>query len=138
MILKYWSVPILNESRLERPGPTPAQRRVQTTTTCDLRDRRLHALAMNPVAPGNVLSMIGWSILYFLMAYIVTIFVPGLVLAITKNSSLGWVFAVWAGPVAGLAVLMAWKGLTNKKMMRFALAERGLPARKVHIVREKD
>lgn len=136
MILKYWSVPILNESRLELPGPTPAQRRVQTTTTYDLSDRRLHVLKLNLFEPGALLAVIGLSVLFFVLIYVFTLFVPGIVLAVTKDESLGWLFGAWAVPVLVAAVLIARKSLIDKKMMRFAVTERGTPLRKIHLVAE--
>jgi hypothetical protein len=129
MILRFWSVPIISESRLDLPGPMPNQRRVQTTTTYDLGGRRLHALEVKVLKPGPVLVILGISLLFFVPLYAVTIFVPGIILAITKNNSLGWLFFVWAVPVLGLAVSAARGEYLTRKRMKFALAERGLTAK---------
>lgn len=138
MILRYWSVPILDESRLELPGPTPNQRRVQTTTTYNVAGRRLHALEVKMLRPGPILAILGISLFFFVGIYAVTIMVPGIILAVTKDDSLGWIFAVWAVPVFITAIFVARDGYLKRKMMRFALVERGLPSKaKLHLVAEE-
>ncbi len=138
MILRYWSVPVLDESRIELPGPSPAQRRVQTTTFFDLRDRRHHAFEIHFLRPDPILKMFPAALLFFIGFCIATFIVPAGIMAITKDESLAWIFGVWAIVALIVAVLMAKENYKKKKMMSFALAERGAPVRKVHLVSEKD
>jgi hypothetical protein len=138
MILRYSSVPILDEMKLELPGRTPGERKVQTTTIYNMRDRRQHVLEIKLCRPAVILKILAFSLLYFAGIYMFTLFVPGGILAITKDKTLGWVFGAWAIPVFIGAIGLSRNNVLNRQMLKHALKERELPASaKIHIVPER-
>ncbi len=127
MDVNFWSVPIVSQSAIDLPGKY-GQRMQRTTTTYNVGDRRHHTLAVRWLSPGILFKSILIYLVFFVTAYIFTLAVPGIVLAITKDKSLGWLFGAWAGVVAIVAVVLTRNELIKKVMIRHGLKERGLPA----------
>lgn len=127
MDVNFWSVPILHQSAIDLPGKY-GQRMQRTTTIYNVGDRRHHTLAVRWLSPGTLLRFLLMVLIFFVLTYIFTFFVPGIVLAITKDKSLSWVFAVWAVVVLVVVIVMSRLALMDKLMTRQALKERGLSA----------
>lgn len=125
MDVNFWSVPILSHSAIDLPGKY-GQRMQRTTTVYNVGDRRHHTLAVRWLHPGTLLTFFFMVLAYFVLAYMLTFFVPGILLAITKDESLSWVFAVWALVILVLAAVISRHELMKKLMTRHALKERGL------------
>jgi hypothetical protein len=123
----YWSVPILSQNAIDLPGKY-GQRIQRTTTIYNVGDRRHHTLAVRWFSPGILLRFVLMVLIFFPLTYMFTFFVPGILLAITKDESLSWVFAAWAVVSLIIATLISRKGLLEKIMTRHALKERGLSA----------
>ena len=123
----FWSVPILSQDATDLPGKY-GQRMQRTTTIYNVGDRRHHTLAVRWLSPGILLRFVLMVLIFFPLTYMFTFFVPGILLAITKDESLSWVFAAWAVVSLIIATLISRKGLLEKLMTRHALKERGLPA----------
>ena len=123
----FWSVPILSQDAIVLPGKY-GQRIQRTTTIYNVGDRRHHTLAVRWLSPGILLRFVLMVLIFFPLTYMFTFFVPGILLAITKDESLSWVFAAWAVVSLIIATLISRKGLLEKIMTPHALKERGLSA----------
>ncbi len=127
MDVNFWSVPIVSQSAIDLPGKYGQGVR-RTTTLYNVGDRRHHKAAVHWLSPGILFKSILIYLFFFVTVYIFTLAVPGIVLAITKDKSLGWLFGAWAGVVAIVAVVLTRSDLIKRVMIRHALKERGLPA----------
>lgn len=123
----YWSVPILSQNSIDLPGKHYGQGIRRTTTIYNVGDRRLHTLAVRWLNPGILLRLLLMVLAYFVLTYIFTLFVPGILLAITKDESLSWIFAIWAVVILVLSIVISRHELMKKLMTRHGLKERGLP-----------
>lgn len=138
MILQYWSVPVLDRSTIELPGPYSGQRKQLTTTIYAIGNRRRHRLDLRMGRPVSILNLLLTTILHFAGIYIATVFVPGIILAVTKDPSLSWVFKAWALPVLVIAVVTAREHFLSGRMLKHARNERGLAASaQLHIVPDR-
>lgn len=122
----YWSVPILSQNAIDLQGKYGQGTR-RTTTVYNVGDRRHHTLAVRWLSPGILLRFLLMVLAFFVLTYMFTFFVPGIVLVITKDESLAWVFAVWAVVVLVAVTAMSRLALLERLMTQHALKERGLP-----------
>jgi hypothetical protein len=68
-------------------------------------------------------------LIFFVLAYVFTLFVPGILASILKDKTPTWIFAAWGAVSLIISIILSRKGLLERFMTREALKERGLPAR---------
>jgi hypothetical protein len=139
MSIDYWSVPVIQEKTEYLQGKNPTERTQRVTTTYDLSGRRFHKLEVAGASPAFLLRFVLFFLLFFVLIYAFTLFVPGVVLAVTKDAKLSWVFVVWAGIVLVIAALQARRSSLSSLMIRNAFKERGTPAgSKIVVVKDRE
>lgn len=126
MDVNFWSVPIVSQSAIDLPGKY-GQRMQRTTTIYNVGDRRHHTLAVRWLSPGTLLRFLLMVLIFFVLTYIFTFFVPGILAAILKDKTPTWIFGAWAVVSLVIATAISRKGLLERLMTRQALKERGLP-----------
>jgi hypothetical protein len=128
MDVNFWSVPIMDETTIELPGPSVSQRIQRTTTFFNLRERRHHTLPVRWINPGVLLKFLGMLLFYFIAVCVFTFFVPAILGSIMKDKTPTWFLAAWALVVLIISTAFSRKELLKKLMTRHALKERGLSA----------
>ncbi len=128
MVVNFWSVPIRSQSSIDLPGKY-GQTIQRTTTIYDVGARRHHTLAVRWLSPGTLFRFIPMVLIFFVLAYVFTLFVPGILASILKDKTPTWIFAAWGAVSLIISIILSRKGLLERFMTREALNERGLPAR---------
>ncbi len=128
MDLNFWSVPIRSQISIDLPEKYG--RTIQRTTTIyDIGGRRHHTVAVRWLSPGTLLRFIPMVLILFVLVYVFTLFVPGILGSILKDKTPTWIFAAWGAVSLIISIILSRKGLLERFMTREALKERGLPAR---------
>ncbi len=67
-------------------------------------------------------------LIFFVLTYMFTFFVPGILASILKDKTPRWILGAWAVVSLIIATLISRKGILERLMTRHALKERGLSA----------